>query len=111
MAIKAKIKARALGPLYMDIWSSFLAGERDLGMDYLTKKFHTFPWFLGAQKCWWTGCCENGRPIFLAFFPLAASISHGKCQLFWNFLFGYGEGNNYTQLKVIYNCISYGKFY
>ena len=111
MAIKAKIKATALGPLYVNFWLFFFAGKRDFGAFYHPKKFQKFSLSLRAQKGWWTGCCENGRPIFLAFFPLAASISHGKCQLFWNFLFGYGEGNNYTQLKVIYNCISYGKFY
>ena len=82
MAIKAKIKARALGPLYMDLWLSFLAGKRDLGMDYLTKKFHTFPWFLGAQKCWWTVAAKMGAPFFWVFFHLQPLFPMENVNLF-----------------------------
>ena len=32
------------------------------------KKFQRFWLSLRAQKGRWTGCCKNGRPIFLAFF-------------------------------------------
>ena len=60
----------------------FLAGERDFGMIYLPTKFHTFLWPLSARKRWWTGWRKNGRPIFLAFFALPASISHRKGQFY-----------------------------
>jgi len=84
MAIKAKIKATALGPLFMDFLSIFFAAKRDYGAFYHPKKFHTFWCSLSTKKCWWTGCCENGCPVFRTFFALAAFISHRKRKNFGN---------------------------
>ena len=46
MAIKAKMKAKDPGPLFMDFWLIFLASRRVFGRDYTHKKFHVFMWLL-----------------------------------------------------------------
>ena len=74
MAIKAKIKARALGPLYMDLWLSFLASKRDLRIVYEHKKFHSFWWSISWSNCYWADFWGEGRPIFWHFFAFRPSI-------------------------------------
>ena len=78
MAIKAKIKATALWPLYIYFLSIFFARRQDFRAIYHPEKFQKFWISSSAQKCWWTGCCENGHLILPAFFTLSAYISHKK---------------------------------
>ena len=75
MAIKAKIKATALGPLYMDFWPIFLASNRGFGIDYHLKKFHQFLRALNASKAYWTVSPEKACLIFAPFFALRPLFS------------------------------------
>ena len=75
MAIKAKIKAKALGPLHMDFWSIFLASNRVFGIDYHLKKFHQFLRALNASKAYWTASPEKSCLIFALFFAFRPLFS------------------------------------
>ena len=81
MAIKAKIKATALGPLYMDFRSIFLASCQVFGIDYHLKKFHQFLRALNASKAYWTASPEKACLIFapfFAFWPLFSIVNEVK---------------------------------
>ena len=75
MAIKAKIKATALEPLFMVFFQFFLARSRVLGMDYHLKKFHSFP----SLVQWFRGGCGIKREKVTWFFH--DFLAFGPCYL------------------------------
>ena len=74
MAIKAKIKAKAPEPLFIDFWSIFLASNRVFGRHYHPKKFQAFLWCIARFR---GGCGMNGERvawIFHSFFNFQPSF-------------------------------------
>ena len=74
MAIKAKIKAKAPGPLFINCWPIFLASNRVFGMKYHHKKFQPFLWCIARFR---GGCGMNGERvawIFHSFFNFQPSF-------------------------------------
>ena len=65
---KAKIKATALGPLYLTFWFIFLASRRDFGKTHHQQKFHQFLWTLSAKNWHWADFWGEVPQIFRQFF-------------------------------------------
>ena len=97
MAIKAKIKAKDSGPLFIDFWLNFSASRRVFGGDHHHKKFYPFSWpisrFIGV------GGINRERLVgfFRRFFIFRPLFPIEKVQVFDIFFF------NMTRVDLTHN--------
>ena len=82
MAIKAKIKATATGPLFLDFPPVSLARSRVFGRNYPHKKFQKFLMSLNAKTAGVRTKRERVVPFFQHFFILRPLFSIANVNIF-----------------------------